>query len=893
MDIRYWLSILLVSAAITSATSLPVVADHLFEVPHFCNSGENPVSVAVGDIDGDGHSDMAIANLADDTVSIVISNGDGTFQPSEEYVVGEYPQSVILGDLEGDADLDLAVANRNSDSVSVLLGNGDGTFMPAVDYSTGEYPCALVFHDLDGDTALDLAVANYYDSDISVLWGNGDGTFQDAVFHAVAPNPTSVAAGDLNGDSIPDLAVSVGSYMGWGSRVFILLGVGQRDFQIAGNYSGGEYPVDVAMHDLDGDGARDLVVVDSGRSDDYGYYGHFYPGRLIIRRGAGDGTFQESVSYFPDDCPISTGIGDLDGDGIPDLAVASTGRWDLYFDYYHPGFITVYLGQGDGTFESTGEEYMVGDRVYDIAFEKLDNDQHLDMVAINPYMDSGIVFPGNGDGTFKTAAGFEAEHNPMAIAAGDWENDGDLDLVVANYGNIGDDPGCVSIHLNNGDGTFQNDEPLWLGDALGDVALGDVDGDGDLDLAVSKHGYFDPDTWIEYPGCVFIRLNTGEGIHYEPRPYRISDYPGPVAFGDLDGDDALDLIVVDQDDPGAIVVLTGNGDGTFGTAVYYEADGVNSIALGDLDGDDDIDIAASHSSEDVVSIRLGNGNGTLGEAVHYNAGDRPESVAIGDFDGDSNVDLVTGDVTGDTVSVLLGNGDGTFNNAVQYDAGEAPRSVSTGDLNGDEILDLVASNLYSDRISVLLGNGDGTFQVAAQYGAGVRYAPLGVTIGDFNGDMAADIATTNRDVDGVTLFFGIPPNVSTVSADLTCQPSSGLIPFSTSISCAMTNHYSGDRRRIAGRIDIDLAGGHHISNWRSGWANLSPGYMYQNSWQQTISAISQVIGDNIFSLWAMDVTPSPYNQPPYPPAGDTDVSWCTVTGMAPQPLPSAFSRPGS
>lgn len=883
MDIRSWLSILLVTAAVPSVTPLLVVADHLFEVPHFCHSGENPSSVAVGDIDGDGHPDIAIANTTDNTVSIVMSNGNGTFHPPEDYEVGDYPRSVILGDLEGDADLDLAVANRNSDSISILLGNGDGTFMPAVDYSTGESPRALVFHDLDGDAALDLAVACYDwdNSNLSVLWGNGDGTFEDAVFYAAAAPQTSVAAGDMNGDSMPDLAVSVGSDLGWGNKVVILLGAGQRDFQIAGEYSGGEYPFDVAMHDLDGDGALDMVVVDGSRFEDYGAYGNFYPGSLVIRRGAGDGTFQESIQYFPDECPRSVGIGDLDGDGNPDLVVGSTGRWDLYFDYYHPGGITVLLGQGDGTFEFTEEEYMVGDRVYDIAVENLDNDQQLDMIAINPYMDSGIVFPGDGDGTFKTAAGFEAEYNPVAIAAGDWENDGDLDLVVANYGYIGDDPGCVSIHLNNGKGTFQNDEQLWLGDALGDVALGDVDGDGDLDLAVSKYGYIDPDDLVEYPGCVLIRMNYGEGIHYEPRPYRISDYPGPLAFGDLDGDDDLDLVVVDQDDPGAIVVLPGNGDGTFGSAVYYGTDGVNSIALGDLDGDGDIDIVASVSSEDVVSVRLGNGDGTFGEAVNYSAGDRPESVAIGDFDGDSNADLVTGDVSGDTVSVLLGNGDGTFNNAVQYDAGEAPRSVSSVDLNGDAILDLVASNLYSDRISVLPGNGDGTFQVAAQYGTGVRYAPLGVTVGDFNGDMAADIATTNRDLDGVTLFFGKPHTVSTVSADLTCQPSSGSVPFSTSISCAMTNHYSGDKRRFASRIDVDLAGGRHIGNWRSGWANLAPGCTYQMSWQQTISTISHLIGENIFTLWSMDVTPSPYNQPPYPPAGDTDVAWCSVTGVAP------------
>jgi len=135
------------------------------------------------------------------------------------------------------------------------------------------------------------------------------------------------------------------------------------------------------------------------------------------------------------------------------------------------------------------------------------------------------------------------------------------------------------------------------------------------------------------------------------------------------------------------------------------------------------------------------------------------------------------------------------------------------------------------------------------------------------------LATDNLDITWGT--------AGTVSASLACVPASGTVPFAAGMQAALTNQYTGQSRRVAGRIDVLLAGGDLFANWRAGYTNLGPGESWSASWNTTIPAVGSVIGDNTFTLVAVDVTPSPFNQPPYPPDGDSDQTACTVTGIAP------------
>ena len=134
--------------------------------------GTNPRSVAVGDFNGDGRPDLAVANGNSNAVSVLLGNGDGTFQPALSFDAGNHPSSVAVGDFNGDGRPDLAVSNFTSKNVSVLLGNGDGTFQSARTFGAGSYPHSVAVGDFNGDGRLDLAAANANSNDVSVLLNN-------------------------------------------------------------------------------------------------------------------------------------------------------------------------------------------------------------------------------------------------------------------------------------------------------------------------------------------------------------------------------------------------------------------------------------------------------------------------------------------------------------------------------------------------------------------------------------------------------------------------------------------------------------------------------------------------------------------------------------------------
>jgi hypothetical protein len=186
--------------------------DGTFQTQRTFPVGSFPYSVAVGDFNGDGHQDLAVANVDDNTVSVLLGNGDGGFGPPTSLPVGSAPFSVAVGDFNGDGRLDLVVADSNPNGgglASVLLGNGDGTFQTQRTFPAGGGPTSVVVGDFNGDGHQDLAVANAVDNTVSVLLGNGDGNFgPTTTVFLTYPRPFSVAAGDFSGDGKPDLAVA-------------------------------------------------------------------------------------------------------------------------------------------------------------------------------------------------------------------------------------------------------------------------------------------------------------------------------------------------------------------------------------------------------------------------------------------------------------------------------------------------------------------------------------------------------------------------------------------------------------------------------------------------------------------------------------------------------------
>ena len=190
----------------------------------------NPRSVAIGDFNGDNHSDITVANSDTSTVGVLLGYGNATFRPQETYRTGisTGPKSVAIGYLNGDRYLDIAVANSDANTVSVLLGHGNGTFGSPTAFSTrpNAYPASIVMEDFNGDDHMDIAVAFTNSNTVSVLTGNGNGTFgNQTTFPTGEPSsPGTITANDFNGDGRPDIVVL--NY--WGRSMGILLNTCER-----------------------------------------------------------------------------------------------------------------------------------------------------------------------------------------------------------------------------------------------------------------------------------------------------------------------------------------------------------------------------------------------------------------------------------------------------------------------------------------------------------------------------------------------------------------------------------------------------------------------------------------------------------------------------------------
>jgi hypothetical protein len=376
---------------ISSRTSLehgqPGIALHLapfrFAKPQHNDMGGSQ-SAAIADVNGDGYPDLVTAhNAAPSTVAIALGNGDGTFQKATQYNSGgNFANSVAIGDVNGDGHPDLIVANMCDAGcegiIGVLLGNGDGTFQPAITYDSGDFEAqSLAVGDVNGDGKLDLVVANYggaNHSTVSVLLGNGDGTFNSPVNYSSAGSlADSVALADVNGDGFPDLVVSNKCQINdcnFAGPVSVLLGNGHGVFQDAVPYSSGgfQYADSVAVGDVNGDGRPDIIVANWCQDNTC------RTGGVSVLLGNGDGSFQSPATY--DAGTPTTGcvsIADMNGDGFMDLIVNNGTPSDA---------VNVLLGNGDGTFGSPiSFSTREGEPVAFIAVADLNHDGRPDLIT--------------------------------------------------------------------------------------------------------------------------------------------------------------------------------------------------------------------------------------------------------------------------------------------------------------------------------------------------------------------------------------------------------------------------------------------------------------------------------------------------------------------------------
>ncbi|WP_157758158.1 FG-GAP-like repeat-containing protein [Cystobacter fuscus] len=556
-------------------------------------------------------------------------------------------------------------------------------------------------------------------------------------------HPHSGTVGDFDRDGKLDLAIVEQPH---GSSLTLLMGLGNGGFQPARQHELGSYlgvntrPV---AADLDGDGSPELI------------WAGMYPG-LSVARGLGNGAFDTVRAYRlgfgsgSENTHQGVAVADFDRDGTPDVAaVASDGTLGLL------------LNQGDGTlgdFKPLGRMGSSGARLaladldedghqdllaagigaafavlsngegpfriqqvqgafltHDQALGDFDKDGHVDLITATSQGNTTqlFLFRGDGRGGFSTAERvaslqddtFYWEH--ASVAAADLDGDGQLDLAVKV-----EEDNTLALLRGLGDGTFAPGPRLPAGRMPYFVTTADFDGDGVSDVATLQQSSDDARVWLGGPGRTTQALLTGPGSHF--------------ATGDFNGDGWTDAVTSTGPGLDQVGVSLGGPGGLLPRPAVAVGSLVHELLVARVDADAALDVVVVRDSTDgTVGLLLGNGDGTLRPGPDLSPGGQVLHADAGDVNGDGRLDLVfrTLRVEGDSylneVRLLLGRGDGTFEPPVVLSAGDSPTRALLGDLDHNGTLDLVVpQGSYGQVTKVLMGRGDGTFTDGATLSLG-------------------------------------------------------------------------------------------------------------------------------------------------------------------------------
>ena len=624
-------------------------------------------SVAWGDMDGDGDLDLAVGN--DSQVNCLYRNdGAGIFTsiPNAFGVAVHVTASVAWGDYDSDGHLDLAVGNRSAAN-QIFHNNGAGSFSEVSGALGGaaEDTQSIAWGDMDGDGDLDLAVGNY--GAVNRLYRNDGGAFTDVsgALGYTAYNTTSLAWGDLDGDG--DLDLVVGNDFG-SSLVFRNQGGGSFSLAsgVLDTYS--YFTKEVAIGDADGDGDLDLAFAMTGIN--------------LLYQNNGLGTFGLVPEALGTSSPgtYSLAWGDMDGDGDLDLALGNYSN------------DRIFRNDGQASLsEVPGAVGNTGDTTFSLAWGDMEGDGDLDL-AIGNYSLPDRIFRNDGAGRLTNLPGVLGGQSDWttSLAWGDFDGDRDLDLAVG----ISNAPN--RLYRNAGGGVFTEISGALGGfaDATSSLAWGDMDGDGDLDLAVGNENETDRlyrnDGPLSGGGWKFTEIPGALDIGV----YRTYD----LAWGDADSDGDLDLAVGKFERANRL--YRNDGLGNFSVvpdALGDEPLNTASLAWGDMDGDGDLDLAIG-TFRGGNRLYRNDGVGYFSELPHVLGGEADPTYAIawGDLDGDGDLDLAAGN--GYQVSRLYRNdGQGNFSPVpgILGSADEGTSSLAWGDYDGDGDLDLVLGNTTS------------------------------------------------------------------------------------------------------------------------------------------------------------------------------------------------------
>ncbi len=634
--------------------------------------------MAVGDFNGDGYLDLATANISSDDISILLGNGDGTFQPAAEIPLPGFqePTAIVAAEFNGDGRLDLAVAGDSLTEgygVDVLLGNGDGTFEPPTFYPVGGIdPVALVAAQFRANGPYDLATANIVSNNVSILMGNGNGTFETAQQFPPSgtPNPLnepdSLVAGDFTTSGDVDLAVA-----NFGSgTVSILTGDGAGGFEaIMTPITVGRAPQALVAGDFADNGIFDLAVADSGTNSV----------TILVRDK--QGVFHaENPPIQVGSMPYALAVGHFTNSSMLDLAVANYGSDD----------VSILIGNGNGTFDTEPLAIPVGTEPSSLVAQDFTSDGNLDLAVANAASNDVSVLLGDGQGRFvpvnQTATATHA--TPLVV---DVNGDGTDDTLVVDgagqilyrqqvAGQAGTfeppvvvNPAPTASGSPNAPNPYASSGIAWIPDTIYGPVIASVDADNNfISLFAFEDGAF----------ALIGSLPSG-ALHSQ------------IAAADLSGDGWDDLVVWNaggdtlgvyynvNDSAGPTGRFTGPvnpGSLAFDPVVAIPVGvGVSDVQAIDTTGDGRLDLVVTNSASGQVRTLANLGGGTFADAANYRAGtgfsevdpsgsppvsseEGTDGVAGGPFETGAPTGLVTINPGTYSLGVLAGLGGGDFAN---------------------------------------------------------------------------------------------------------------------------------------------------------------------------------------------------------------------------------------
>ena len=421
-------------------------------------------SIAVGDFNNDSRLDIVVINVYDNSMSVLLGYGNGSFVNHSTYVNGDIFWAVAVSDFNNDMRLDIVITAPDNNYVGVLLGYGNGSFANQTIYTTVDSPSPVAVGDLNNDTRLDIIVVDSTGNEMSVLLGFGNGSFANQTTYTTGSFPNYIAIADFNNDRRVDIIVTNSD----SNNVGVFIGYGDGTFAHQVTYSTGASPYSVAVGNFNKDTRLDFVVCnfnDDNLNVFLGYPNELFQNKTTLKTGNGSQ-------------PRSFVIDDFNNDNRMDIVIANSGTHN----------IGIFLGHGNISFTnqvtySTGEYSFP----YSVAAGDLNNDNRLDIVVANYGSDNIGIFLGYGNGSFanQTTYFLPLKSSPYSVAIADFNNDMILDIIVTNIARNN-----LVLWLGRGNSTFAPLIllPLGYGSRPFLIVVSDLNNDKKLDFAVANYG---------------------------------------------------------------------------------------------------------------------------------------------------------------------------------------------------------------------------------------------------------------------------------------------------------------------------------------------------------------------------------------------------------------------